>query len=136
MCVALGNMSNRIVSNSHFGQQPGVQDMIIFSLTFLTSPPPGPRPLLFLLTFLGTTGPGRYPILFVVKFHMEHTQNYAWGPPEARDMTTFVKRLFLLQRSFGVMTMVEKSIKNYIGWYTQNAKRMNVGSRYQHIMIL
>ena len=37
-----------------------------------------------------------------------------------------------LQRSFGVITIAEKSIENYIEWCSQNTKRMNVGSRYQH----
>ena len=57
------------------------------------------------------------------------------GDLRARDMSIFVKHVFL-QRPVGVMTMVEKSVKHYMEWWSQDTKRMNIGARYEHIMIL
>ena len=56
------------------------------------------------------------------------------GTPWAWEVSIVVKHV-LLRISFGVMTMVEKSSRDYIEWYPQNTKRMNLVSRYQHIMI-
>ena len=32
--------------------------------------------------------------------------------------------------------MVEKSVKNYIEWYSQNTKRLNFGQRYEDIIVI
>ena len=72
--------------------------------------------------------------MLVVKFNLECTQNHVWGPLGFRDVSIFVKHKSL-QKSVGIMNMAENSIENYIEWYSQNTKRMNVGSRVQHIMI-
>ena len=50
-------------------------------------------------------------------------------------MSTFVKHVFL-NRSFGVITTGAKSVETYVEWCFQNTKRTNVGSRYEHIVIL
>ena len=54
--------------------------------------------------------------------------------PWGRDMSIFVKHVFL-RRSLGFTTTLEKSVADYVEWCFQNTKRMNVGSRYEHIMI-
>ena len=88
-----------------------------------------------LFHFLRVYRPWNVALVFVPTFGVECTQHHVWRPPEARDMTTFVNRVFV-QRSLGVMTMVEKSIKHYIEWCSRNTKRLNIGSRYKHITIL
>ena len=82
-----------------------------------------------------STGPGGCPLVAVVKFYGECTENHVWGPLGVRDMSIFVKHVFL-QSSLPVITVVEKSVKNCIGWCSQIAKRMNFRSYCDHIIIL
>ena len=72
----------------------------------------------------------RHPLALAVKFYVECIQNHVWGPLGGREMS--MCKTCILQRSFGAMTMGEKSVENYIEWYSLNTKRMDVGSRYHH----
>ena len=42
----------------------------------------------------------------------------------------------LLRRSFWMITIIDKSAKNCIGGFSQNATRMDFGSGYAHIIML
>ena len=44
--------------------------------------------------------------------------------------------IIIIKRSLLVGTIVKKSIKNCIGWCSQNTTRMKFGLHHQHIMIL
>ena len=69
-----------------------------------------------------------------MKFHFECNKNHVCGHLAAQDMATFVKHVFL-QRSFGVIFIFEKSIESYIERCSQNIKRKNGSSCYEHILI-
>ena len=45
---------------------------------------------------LRPTGPRRYAIVLGVKFQVECGQNHVWGPLGARDLSIFVKHVFLV----------------------------------------
>ena len=77
---------------------------------------------------------GGIPFLSGVKFHVEYIQNHVWGPLGARVMSIFVKAYFF-PRTLWVRSMVKKSVKNYIEWCSQSAKRLIVGQRSEHILV-
>ena len=70
-----------------------------------------------------------------VKFHVECTQNHVWGPPGARDMTNFIKHVFLAKDVLGE-NHGKKITKHYIEWCSQSTTRFEVGPRYKDIMIM
>ena len=58
---------------------------------------------------------------------------YPLGP----EIRAYVKHVCLPEVAVGVVrTIVEKSIKTYIEWCSENAKRIDFGPLYEHIMIL
>ena len=47
----------------------------------------------------------------------------------------FVQQIFL-KRSLGIVIITEKSANTCIEWYFQNAEGIDLGSRYEQILIL
>ena len=56
------------------------------------------------------------------------------GPPVARNISPFVKHVFL-QRSLGAITTVGHSVENYIEWGSHKTNRIDSKERYEGIMI-
>ncbi len=48
-----------------------------------------------------STGLGRYPFVLSMRFDVECITNHVWGRLGARDMTTFVKRVFFEEVALG-----------------------------------
>ena len=64
---------------------------------------------------------------------MERIQIHVWTRIGAQDMATSVKQIFL-HNSLRVITTIEKSVETFVEWCFLNTKRMNVGSRYEHMI--
>ena len=80
-------------------------------------------------------GTARLAIVLLMEFHVECTTHHVWPPLGARDMSLFVKHVFV-QRSFGVVTISEHSVHNCTDDVLKIQKMMHFGLRYEHIMIL
>ena len=56
----------------------------------------GPRRLCWV-----STNPGRYLLVLIIKFHIECSKNHVCRPLGVRDMTTFVKHVFVAEIARG-----------------------------------
>ena len=57
------------------------------------------------------------------------------GDPEEPEIRPILSNMCFFKRSLGLIPIVGNSIEKYIKWCSPNAKRMQFGSRYEHVMI-
>ena len=59
-----------------------------------------------------------------------------FGDPLGPEIWPHSDNMFLSHRLFGVIPTVENSVDNYVEWYCQKTKRINVGARYAHVILV